>query len=272
MLLDIGEDHPREPEQLVEALARLLVEQRAVLVGEPIALADDLLGRPLDLLAVRYRTHVPDERRVRDARVVEPASVVVVEPVPGGHVEPRSETFSSSSSHAFPASGSGRAVVDLQRRATLDERRAHPCRRRAARAWSSSASGTKSKTSIPATICDVLVGDVREDLLAEIGRTSRTSRTRAAELAVVLPGELAAARAAARTRRAPRRTPCCGRSRTRPRRARTRRAQGRESQRARRSAPPSSASTSRTARPSSRSSGPPASGRAPRARRSWRDR
>ena len=89
VLLDVGEDHAREPEQLVEALARLLVEQRAVLLGEPVTLA---LRAPRS--AARsprrpIRAHVADERRVRDARVVEPAAVVVVEPVAGRHVEPR---------------------------------------------------------------------------------------------------------------------------------------------------------------------------------------
>ena len=52
VLLDVREDHPREAEQLVEALARLLVEERTVLLREPVALACELLGRPLDLLAL----------------------------------------------------------------------------------------------------------------------------------------------------------------------------------------------------------------------------
>ena len=51
VLLDVREDRAREPEQLVERRARLLVEQRAVLLGEPVALARELLGRALDLLA-----------------------------------------------------------------------------------------------------------------------------------------------------------------------------------------------------------------------------
>ena len=49
VLLDVREDHAREPEQLVEALARLLVEQRAVLLGEPVPLSRKLLRRALDL-------------------------------------------------------------------------------------------------------------------------------------------------------------------------------------------------------------------------------
>src|SRR6201999_3796349 len=39
VLLDVREHRPRQPEQLVERTPRLLVaEQRAVLVGEPVAL------------------------------------------------------------------------------------------------------------------------------------------------------------------------------------------------------------------------------------------
>ena len=82
MLLDVREDESREAEQLVEAGARLVVEQRAVLLGEPVTLGGDLLARPLDLLAGPDRANVGDERRVRDPRIVEPASVVVERPSP----------------------------------------------------------------------------------------------------------------------------------------------------------------------------------------------
>ena len=197
MLLDVGEDHPREPEQLVEALARLLVEQRPVLLGEPVALALDLLGRPLDLLAVGDRPHVPDERRVRDARVVEPAPVVVVEPVARRHVEPRVLHLLELLEPCLPGVALRQLVVDLLWRAPLDERRAH--------------AGVDGETREPLELGirheeqhvdagdhlgDVLVGDVREDALAEVGERRVGSVSEEEELAVVLPREVAAAQQA----------------------------------------------------------------------------
>ena len=49
VLLDVREDRAREPEQLLERAARLLVEQRAVLLREAVALPRELLGRALDV-------------------------------------------------------------------------------------------------------------------------------------------------------------------------------------------------------------------------------
>ena len=60
VLLDVREHRPREPEQLVERRPRPRREQRAVLLGEPVALAGDLLARPLDLLARLQRADVAD--------------------------------------------------------------------------------------------------------------------------------------------------------------------------------------------------------------------
>ncbi len=273
MLLDIGEDHPREPEQLVEALARLLVEQRAVLLGEPIALALDLLGRPLDLLAVRDCLHVPDERRIRDARVVEPAPVVVVEPVAGRHVEPRVLHLLELLEPRLAGVALRQLVVDLLWRAPLDECRAHPgVDGETGEALELGIRDEEQHVDAGDHLGDVLVGDVGEDALAEVGERRVGPVAEEEELAVVLPCEVAVAQQA----------PVCVEHldvprvaivrRTRPRRARTRRAQGRESQRDRRSAPPSSASTSRTARPSARSSSRRGAGRTRRARRSWRGR
>ena len=56
VLLDVREHRARELQQLVERLACVLVEQRTVLVGQTVALALDLLGRPLDLLARLQRS------------------------------------------------------------------------------------------------------------------------------------------------------------------------------------------------------------------------
>ena len=61
VLLDVGEDRAREPEQLLERRPRLLVQQRAVLrrpAGR--ARAGELLGRALDVLARAERADVPD--------------------------------------------------------------------------------------------------------------------------------------------------------------------------------------------------------------------
>ena len=154
VLLDVREHGPRQGQQVVERRPRLLVEQRAVLVRQPLALALDLLGRAVDLLARAQRADVADQRRVRNARVVEPAAVVVVEPVAGRHVEPR--------------------VLDLLElvepaaalpRSSIARRRSRPACGPATNAPStpvsiasrasrrSSASGLNSSTSIPATIC-----------------------------------------------------------------------------------------------------------------------
>jgi hypothetical protein len=88
VLLHVREHRPGEPEQLLERRPCLLVQQGAVLLREPVALARELLCRSLDVPARLQRLDVACERRVRDARIVVPAAVVVVEAVAGAHVEP----------------------------------------------------------------------------------------------------------------------------------------------------------------------------------------
>src|SRR5207237_583890 len=84
VLLDVREDRARESEQLVEGRPRLLVQQCPVLLGQPVALALDLLARTLDQLARLESANVTRHRGIRDGRVVVPAAVEVVEPVADG--------------------------------------------------------------------------------------------------------------------------------------------------------------------------------------------
>ena len=168
------------------------------------------------------RAHIADERRVRDARVVEPAAVVVVEPVARGHVEPRVLHLLELLEPALPASlrASSSSISSGERPSTNAESTPVSTASRASRL--SSASGLNRSTSIPATICAMCwSGMSGRRVLAEVDERGVGAVAEQQELAVVLPHELDAAHAAARRRRGPRRTPCCGRPRTRPRRART---------------------------------------------------
>ena len=154
VLLDVREDRAREAEQLVERLAGLLVEQRAVLLGEPVALARDLLGRAARPRSPAFSARMwPIDGGVRDARVVVPAAVEVVEPVADRHVEPRVldplELLEPGAAGIAPVE----LGVDLRRRAALDERAVDAGVDREPRQAGSSALGLKSSTSMPATIC-----------------------------------------------------------------------------------------------------------------------
>ena len=76
VLLDVREDRARQREQLLEPLPRVVVQQRGVLRRELLPRLGDVRGGPLDVRARVQRADVADQRRVRDARVVEPALYV----------------------------------------------------------------------------------------------------------------------------------------------------------------------------------------------------
>ena len=195
VLLDVGEHGAREREQLLEGLARLVVEQPPVLLGEPVSLARELLGRTLDLLAVPEGPHVADDRRVRDARIVVPAAVEVVETVPGRHVEPGVLDALELLEPRAPRVAPGQLGVDLGRSAPLDEgavdarvdrQLRHPAQLRARL--------EEQHVDARDHLRDVLVGDVRELALAELGERHVCAVAEEQELEVVLPHQVAAAK------------------------------------------------------------------------------
>ena len=181
-------------EQLLERLARLLVEQRAVLLREPVALARELLGRALDLLPVPERPHVADDRRVRDARVVVPAAVEVVEAVPGRHVEPGVLDPLERLEPGAARLALRELGVDLRRRAPLDERPVDARVDRQLRELAQLGARLEEQHVDPGDhLRDVLVGDVRQLALAELGERHVRAVAEQQELEVVLPHQVEAA-------------------------------------------------------------------------------
>ena len=155
-------------EQLVERRARLLVEQRAVLLCEPVALARELLGRALDLLPVPERPHVADDRRVGDARVVVPAAVEVVEAVAGRHVEPGILDALERLEPRPPRLALGQLGVDLGRCPPFGEDPVHARVDRELRQLAQLGARLEEKhVDAGDHLRDVLVGDVRQLALAE---------------------------------------------------------------------------------------------------------
>ena len=153
VLLDVREHGPRQPQQVVERLADVLGQERAVLFRQTLALGLDLLGRALDLLARAQRADVADQSRVRNARIVEPAAVVVVQPVAGRHVEPRVLDGGELGQPRAPGLAVCELGVDLVRSAPFRERAVDVGVERQRASRRSSASGRNISTSIPATIC-----------------------------------------------------------------------------------------------------------------------
>ena len=202
---------------------------------------------------------VADQRRVRDARIVEPAAVVVVEPVAGRHVEPRVLDLLELREPAPSGLARGQLRVDLVRRAALDERAVDAGVDRELGQPPQLRVGLEQQhVDARDHLRDVLVGDVGQVRPCRTRRTCRTRRSPAAgtRSGAATSGHRAAARG--RRRRGPRRTRCCARRRRRPRPARTPVARAPAARRARGSEPPSSPATCRIARSSWRSSSPPA--------------
>ena len=90
MVLDVGEHRAGEREALVEGLAKLRREQRAVLLGDALTLGQSSFARTRDVLAGVESRDVGADRLDREPGVVDPRAVVVVEDAgPAGEVEPR---------------------------------------------------------------------------------------------------------------------------------------------------------------------------------------
>ena len=253
--------------------ARVVVEQRAVLLSKPVALALHLLRWPFGLLARVERADVGDDRRVRDGRVVVPAAVVVVEPVAGGHVEPRVLRPLELLEPRATGVRLAELRVDLRRRAPFGERAVDLRLDRELReAEQLTARLEQDHVDAGDHLRDVLLRDVRQRALAEVGERDVGAVAEQQELEVVLPHQVAAAeRARVRgedvdDRRVPVRLL---HQRVRLVLGELRHGEVRD---LRRSAPPSSASSRRTAPPSARSSSPHGAGSSRRARRSSPDR
>src|SRR5690606_18994371 len=88
--LDVWEHPVGEADHLIVGRLVLLgVEQLAVVGDELVALADELLGRPLDVRAGADLLDVAGERSKRHREIVVPTAVIVIEAVAARHVEPR---------------------------------------------------------------------------------------------------------------------------------------------------------------------------------------
>ena len=174
------------------------VEQRAVLLREPVALAGQLLGRPLDVLAGLQRGDVADQRRVRDRRVVQPAPVVVVEAVAGGHVEPRILDLLELGQPGTARLASGQLALDLLGRPALGEHVVDAGVDRQAREPAELGVGLpEDDVDARDHLRDVLVGDVGQVALAELAERHVRAVAEQQELAVVLPHQVAQAERAA---------------------------------------------------------------------------
>jgi hypothetical protein len=78
VVLDVRIDAPREADELVERGPVVVGrEQLAVLARDPLALRDDLVERPVDLLAGLELLDVAAERVERHRQIVHPGAVVV---------------------------------------------------------------------------------------------------------------------------------------------------------------------------------------------------
>ncbi len=151
-------------------------------------------GRSTSSPARRARD-VPDERRVRDARVVVPAPVEVVEAVAGGHVEPRVLDLLERLEPAPARPRSPRARPRSRHAgAPRRTRRRRRCRWRASPACGAPRSGLKRRTSIPATICATCWSGMSGSCaLAQLREGHVRAVAEQQELEVVLPHEVAAA-------------------------------------------------------------------------------
>ena len=89
VILDVRVDRSSEREALVECVALLGREQRAMLRGDALPLREQGLGGACDVLARAEPRDVGADRPDREAGVVDPGSMVVVEdPRSAGEVEP----------------------------------------------------------------------------------------------------------------------------------------------------------------------------------------
>ena len=134
---------------------------------------------------------MPDQRRVRNARIVEPAAVVVVKAVAGGHVEPRVLDLLELLEPAPAGFGFGELGVDLVWRAALHERRVDPGLDRQARQPAQLGVGPEQEhVDAGDHLRDVLVGDVRQVALAELDERAVRAVAEQQELEVVLPHQV----------------------------------------------------------------------------------
>ena len=100
-------------------------------------------------------------------------------------------TFSSSASQALPASLRGELVVDLLRRAALDERRVHPGVEREPReALELGIRLEQEHVDAGDHLRDVLIRDVGQGALAEADERRVRAVAEQQELRVVLPHQL----------------------------------------------------------------------------------
>ena len=191
VLLDVREDRAREREQLVEPLPRLVVEQRAVLLGEPVALAAMCsVGRSMSSPAFSAATWpISDAYGMR--RVVEPAAVGVVEAVARRHVEPGVLDLLELGEPRAARVALGELGVDLRRRAALDERAVDAGVDREPRQAAQLGVGPEEQhVDAGDHLRDVLVGDVRQVRLAELGERHVRAVAEQQELEVVLPHQV----------------------------------------------------------------------------------
>ncbi len=192
MLLDVGEHRARELQELVERLACVLVEERTVLLGETVALTLDRRGRALDLLACLQRSQIAADRRVGDARVVEPAPVVVRETVARRHVEPRILRLLELGEPGASGVGLPELILDLGRRPLLAECCVDPCLERQPSQPAQLGVGPEQKdVDAGDHLRDVLVRDVGKLRLAELRERRVRAVAEQQELEVVLPHQVA---------------------------------------------------------------------------------
>ena len=128
MVLHVREDHPAQPEHLVER-GPLFIGAQQVPVGrrDPVAFGPQRLGGPVGEHAVADLGHVPGEGGERDREVVGPAAMVVVEAIAGGHVEPGVAGAFKAGKPAQPALAAlGQRGQHRRRRAALGEQVGHP--------------------------------------------------------------------------------------------------------------------------------------------------
>ena len=132
-----------------------------------------------------------DQRRVGDARIVEPARVGVVEAVAGRHVEPRILHALELREPRTAGIALRELRVDLLRRAALDERAGDPQLDREPREPAKLGVGPEERDVDPGDhLRDVLVGDVRQVRLAELGERHVRAVAEQEELEVVLPHQI----------------------------------------------------------------------------------
>ena len=189
MVLDVGEHRAREREALVEGLAQLRREQRAVLLGDALTLGQCSFARARDVLAGVESRDVGADRLDREPGVVDPRAVVVVEDAgPAGEVEPRVlgllEVGEPPFAGVAAGEGSRRARPRSSALATCSETPSSTASRASRR---SSSSGRRTRTSIAGHhLRDGLVRDVRESLSASLVEGEVRPVAEAQELEVVL--------------------------------------------------------------------------------------